>query len=35
MEEFLRAVPEFRLKDGVEVEHYLGMIQPTAVDLVW
>jgi cytochrome P450 len=35
MEEFLRLVPEFRLKDGHVIEYHLGMIQPVALPLVW
>ena len=36
MEEFLRAIPEFRLQPGIEIETHLGgIIQPNVLPLVW
>jgi cytochrome P450 len=36
MEEFLKVIPEFRLKPGVEiVTHLGGIIQPNVLPLTW
>jgi cytochrome P450 len=35
MEEFLRRVPDFRLKPGHVVRYHLGMIQPVELPLIW
>lgn len=35
MEEFLAAVPSFRIKDGAAIQFHLGMIQPVELPLVW
>ena len=35
MEEFLSAIPEFRIPDGCTVRSYLGMIQPVELPLAW
>jgi cytochrome P450 len=35
MEEFLRRVPDFKVKPGHVVRYHLGMIQPVELPLVW
>ncbi|MDE2465162.1 MAG: cytochrome P450 [Alphaproteobacteria bacterium] len=35
MEEFLRLIPEFRVKPDQKVSFHLGMIQPETLPLVW
>jgi hypothetical protein len=36
MEEFLGAIPAFRLQPGIEIETHLGgIIQPNVLPLVW
>jgi cytochrome P450 len=35
MEEFLRLIPEFKLRPGHTVSCHLGMIQPVSLPLIW